>query len=471
MMGCVINSYTALREGTTTRSMVATALRRAAVERDSQAGRISSASPPVLPPRDHPQRGGSASSSSPPSTPPPPLPPWGGAGEHTEEGGGGASMPSSSGLATPDTSATEVNELAAARDAILESEAQPSASVVLGGFSLCAVVGGAFRWRKALANAFIRPPKTEYDAANDLGAARSIVGTHAVHPGARERVVTRVDFVLPGTAGLLQVISVVHGLNTTSCTIVKICSTAGCCSIVYKTHVSYNIGYITVALTCTRSRISLTRPTLRLTGMCVYATWMVLRMQCSLWAPVLENTREDAPLPSDQPRALPCVLYLHGNVGSRLEAFEVLDILLSGPQPCCLCAFDFGSAGLSEGESLSLGLWESVDVGRVLAHLASEAVPEVDGDRLALWGRSMGAVSVRALVATIRTGTLVAAFGTSHDQPTKQHVRRQTMTTTMTTMTTATVMRMMRARIFCAPKLCTNANSLPCALLLGDGRG
>ena len=151
-------------------------------------------------------------------------------------------MPSS-GLATPDTSATEVNELAAARDAILESEAQPSASVVLGGSSLlCAVVGGAFRWRKALANAFIRPPKTEYDAAKDLGAARSIVGTHAVHPGARERVVTRVDFVLPGTAGLLQVISVVHGLNTTSCTIVKICSTAGCYSIVYKTHVSYNIG-------------------------------------------------------------------------------------------------------------------------------------------------------------------------------------------------------------------------------------
>eukprot|EP01047_Picozoa_sp_COSAG01_P097285 COSAG01_NODE_27638_length_680_cov_2.660929_1_plen_91_part_10 len=56
------------------------------------------------------------------------------------------------------------------------------------------------------------------------------------------------------------------------------------------------------------------------------------------------------------------MVYLHGNVGCRLEALEICDVVLGGPAPCSLCTFDFGGCGASAGDTISLGLWEAEDV-------------------------------------------------------------------------------------------------------------
>jgi alpha/beta superfamily hydrolase len=54
-----------------------------------------------------------------------------------------------------------------------------------------------------------------------------------------------------------------------------------------------------------------------------------------------------------------------------------------------LFALDFGGAGLSNGEHISLGWWEREDLAAVIAHLRTlESVSTI-----ALWGRSMGAVT------------------------------------------------------------------------------
>jgi pimeloyl-ACP methyl ester carboxylesterase len=51
--------------------------------------------------------------------------------------------------------------------------------------------------------------------------------------------------------------------------------------------------------------------------------------------------------------------------------------------------FDFSGSGLSEGEYVSLGYYESDDVEAVVSHLRrSKGFTEI-----ALWGRSMGAVT------------------------------------------------------------------------------
>ena len=64
----------------------------------------------------------------------------------------------------------------------------------------------------------------------------------------------------------------------------------------------------------------------------------------------------------------------HGNVGCRLEVLEVLETVLSSDSPCSLCAFDFNGSGLSEGGTISLGLWESVDVATVVSTVQCSAV-------------------------------------------------------------------------------------------------
>jgi len=51
--------------------------------------------------------------------------------------------------------------------------------------------------------------------------------------------------------------------------------------------------------------------------------------------------------------------------------------------------FDFAGCGLSEGEFISLGWWERDDVALVVEHLRKERRVST----IALWGRSMGAVT------------------------------------------------------------------------------
>lgn len=91
--------------------------------------------------------------------------------------------------------------------------------------------------------------------------------------------------------------------------------------------------------------------------------------------------------PQIMPKALPCVVYLHGNSSSRLEAAEgIVPLLGAGIMLVC---FDFAGSGLSDGEYISLGYFEKDDVDVVVTHLRDSKKVSMIG----LWGRSMGAVT------------------------------------------------------------------------------
>lgn len=93
-------------------------------------------------------------------------------------------------------------------------------------------------------------------------------------------------------------------------------------------------------------------------------------------------------VPAKQPSARrPCVVYLHGNCSSRLEAFDALPVLL--PRGFTVFCMDLSGSGRSDGEFISLGHHEEKDLSTVLKHLRSlESVSSVG-----LWGRSMGATT------------------------------------------------------------------------------
>ena len=94
------------------------------------------------------------------------------------------------------------------------------------------------------------------------------------------------------------------------------------------------------------------------------------------------------PLPQYRPsKKMPVVIYLHGNASSRLEGLGVLNILL--PHNINLFTVDLPGCGHSEGEYISLGYYESYDVGVIVDFL--ENLPGTGG--VALWGRSMGAAT------------------------------------------------------------------------------
>mmetsp|Transcript_142407 Transcript_142407/g.262469 ORF Transcript_142407/g.262469 Transcript_142407/m.262469 type:complete len:520 (-) Transcript_142407:193-1752(-) len=93
-------------------------------------------------------------------------------------------------------------------------------------------------------------------------------------------------------------------------------------------------------------------------------------------------------VPSKCPEAArPCVVYLHGNCSSRLEAFDALPVLL--PRDLTVLCLDLSGSGRSEGEYISLGYHEEKDLLVVLEHLRATGNVTAIG----LWGRSMGAVT------------------------------------------------------------------------------
>jgi cephalosporin-C deacetylase-like acetyl esterase len=106
--------------------------------------------------------------------------------------------------------------------------------------------------------------------------------------------------------------------------------------------------------------------------------------------------------PEDHHQRLPCVIYLHGNCGSRLDALEALFLLRHG---FTLFSFDASGSGLSDGEYVSLGFYERQDLAAVVEYLHETNKVLSIG----LWGRSMGAVTaimygakdpcIRAIVA------------------------------------------------------------------------
>lgn len=86
-------------------------------------------------------------------------------------------------------------------------------------------------------------------------------------------------------------------------------------------------------------------------------------------------------------KPLPCVVYCHANCGGRRDGLEVLDLLKHGTT---VFTFDFTGSGKSEGTYISLGFYERQDLAAVVEYLQLRTA-EVDG--IALWGRSMGAVT------------------------------------------------------------------------------
>jgi pimeloyl-ACP methyl ester carboxylesterase len=87
-------------------------------------------------------------------------------------------------------------------------------------------------------------------------------------------------------------------------------------------------------------------------------------------------------------RPFPCVVFCHGNAGSRVDALPLLSVVL--PAGISLFAFDFAGAGQSEGDFLSLGHYEKDDLTTVVDYL-NEKCDRVT--RIGIWGHSMGACS------------------------------------------------------------------------------
>lgn len=103
-----------------------------------------------------------------------------------------------------------------------------------------------------------------------------------------------------------------------------------------------------------------------------------LTLECSFFEPIDEERVAEQ---------LPCVVYLHGNCSSRIEAISAVQYLL--PAKMCVFCFDFAGCGLSEGEYISLGFYEKDDVATVVDYLRNSGRTSFIG----LWGRSMGAVT------------------------------------------------------------------------------
>lgn len=102
-----------------------------------------------------------------------------------------------------------------------------------------------------------------------------------------------------------------------------------------------------------------------------------LTLKCSRFYPAAQDNNE----------RLPCVVYLHGNCSSRLEALPTITVLL--PIRISLIAFDFSGSGHSDGEYVSLGYHEKDDLKTVIKYLRESS----HTSRIGLWGRSMGAVT------------------------------------------------------------------------------
>eukprot|EP00968_Pinguiococcus_pyrenoidosus_P027746 scaffold7442_cov258-Pinguiococcus_pyrenoidosus.AAC.4 len=102
-------------------------------------------------------------------------------------------------------------------------------------------------------------------------------------------------------------------------------------------------------------------------------------LRCSFWEPLERR--------GDANGALPCVIYMHGNSSARPECLPQLGLVLG--MGCTMLAFDFAGSGQSDGEYVSLGVYEKDDLAAVIAWLRESGRVST----IALWGRSMGAAT------------------------------------------------------------------------------
>jgi len=64
---------------------------------------------------------------------------------------------------------------------------------------------------------------------------------------------------------------------------------------------------------------------------------------------------------------MPCVIYCHGNSSCRLEALELIPLLIKSN--ITLFCFDFPACGMSEGDYISLGWYEKDEIHIIIDYL------------------------------------------------------------------------------------------------------
>jgi len=104
-----------------------------------------------------------------------------------------------------------------------------------------------------------------------------------------------------------------------------------------------------------------------------------LNLECSLYIPIGRKEKKKQT----------CIIYCHGASGGRLDG--ITDAWEIGMQlEASMCVFDFAGCGKSQGENITLGLWEEDDARCIFRELVSDQWGYTD---IVLWGRSMGAVA------------------------------------------------------------------------------
>lgn len=99
------------------------------------------------------------------------------------------------------------------------------------------------------------------------------------------------------------------------------------------------------------------------------------------------------PKKGEYPLRRPCVVFLHGNAGSRLQGLTCLRTVLSSSAD--FFTFDCAGSGQSEGEYVSLGYYEKDDLAAIVDRLRRTGTVSSIG----LWGQSMGAVTAMMYAA------------------------------------------------------------------------
>lgn len=109
------------------------------------------------------------------------------------------------------------------------------------------------------------------------------------------------------------------------------------------------------------------------------------KIPCSVFIPI-KNTIDD-PTPEQMVLNRPCVIYSHSQSGNRIEGLFLLDFC--GTNGYGLCVYDFHACGRAPGTYVTLGWKEQEDLGQVVKLITRD----YKATQIALWGRSMGAVT------------------------------------------------------------------------------
>ena len=108
----------------------------------------------------------------------------------------------------------------------------------------------------------------------------------------------------------------------------------------------------------------------------------------------------------------PCVVYMHGNASNQLEGRFAVSLFI--PVGVNVFCFDFAGCGCSEGDYITLGHYETQDAVAVIDILQRDFHCE----KIALWGRSMGAVTSLIVASTrkdICSCVVDSPFSSLHD--------------------------------------------------------